>query len=272
MRDRGIREVYEEAQRLYPELSLGFEAFHEHCAALHLLADPATLARYGTDLFLSAAAALAHPEAVAIIERRLLPAAAEAIARVRDDAEFVEEAQRGLRQVLLYSEQPKIMEYSARSSLLAWIKVVATRYALQRLSSRESALARKDELTDRLVQQYFRGDTLIMSGKHAELFQRAFSGAVSGLDTRDRNVLRMHLVGNCSPDQIGRAYSVHRATAAGWLKSTKKQLVERVSRELRAREAALSDEEFESLSRLVRSQLDLTFANSASDSSHASNG
>lgn len=272
MRERGIREVYDAAQRLYPELSLSFEAFLEHCEALQVLEEPAVLSRHGADLFLSAAAALADPEAVANIERTLLPVAAEAIARVRDDSEFVEEAQRGLRQLLLHSERPKIMEYSARSSLLAWIKVVATRYALNRLSSRESALARKDELTDRLVKQYFRGDTLLMSGKHAELFQRAFSGAVSGLDARDRNVLRMHLVGNCSPDQIGRAYSVHRATAAGWLKSTKKHLVERVSSELREREAALSDEEFESLSRLVRSQLDLTFANSVSDSSHASNG
>jgi len=272
VRERGIREVYEDAQRLYPELPLSLEAFRAHCEALHVLAEPGTLSRYGADLFLSAAAALGDPEALAIIERRLLPAAAEAIARVRDDNGFVEEAQRGLRQLLLHSERPKIAEYSARSSLAVWIKVVATRYALNRLSSHDSALARKDELTDRLVQQYFQGDTLIMSGRHAELFQRAFSGAVSGLDTRDRNVLRMHLVGNCSPDQIGRAYSVHRTTAAAWLKSTKKHLVERVSKELRERDTALSDEEFESLSRLVRSQLDLTFANSASDSSHASNG
>jgi len=272
VRERGIREVYEDAHRLYPELALSLEAFRAHCEALGLLADPGTLARYGPDLFLSAAATLGDPEAAAIIERRLLPAAAEAITRVRNDSEFVEDAQRGLRQLLLHAERPKIMEYSARSSLLAWIKVVATRYALNRSSSRDSALARKDELTDRLVQQYFQGDTLIMSGKHAELFQRAFSGAVSELDARDRNVLRMHLVGNCSPDQIGRAYSVHRATASAWLKSTKKHLVESVSKELRERDAALSDEEFESLSRLVRSQLDLTFANSVSDSSHASNG
>lgn len=272
MRERGIREVYEEAQRLYPELSLGLEAFREHCEARRLHADPAALSRHGADLFLSAAASLADPEAIAVIERRLLPAAAEAIARVRSDAAFVEEAQRDLRELLLGAAQPKIVEYSGRSSLLAWIRVVATRYALNRLSSRESVLARKDELTHRLVQQYFRGDALIMSGKHAELFRRALSGAVSGLDSRDRNVLRMHLVGRCSPDQIGRAYSVHGATAAAWLKSTKQHLVERVSRELREREAALSDEEFESLSRLVRSQLDLTFANSASASSHASNG
>lgn len=272
MRERGIREVYEDAQEVYPALSLSLGAFRSHCATLHVLGEPATLSRYGADLFLAAAAAAGDPEAAAVIDRSLLPAAAEAMRRVRDDAQFIDEAQRGLRQLLLESERPKIMEYSARSSLLAWIKVVATRYTLDRLSSRESALTRKDELTDRLVQQYFQGDTLLMSGKHARLFQRAFSGAVSGLDARDRNVLRMHLVGNCSPDQIGRAYSVHRATAAAWLKSTKKHLVEHVSRELRQRDAALSDEEFESLSRLVRSQLDLTFANSVSDSSHTSNG
>ncbi|HEU5074200.1 MAG TPA: hypothetical protein VFU02_08505, partial [Polyangiaceae bacterium] len=173
MRERGIREVYAEAQRLYPALSLSFEAFRDHCDALHVVGEPTNLARYGADLFLSAAAALGDPDAVAIVERTLLPAAAEAIARVREDSEFIEETQRGLRQLLLYSERPKIIEYSARSSLLAWVIVVATRYALNRLSSRDSALAHKDELTDRLVQQYFQRDTLIMSGKHAELFQRA---------------------------------------------------------------------------------------------------
>lgn len=272
MRERGIRDVYEDAQRQYPDLSLTLEEFRHHCEVLQLLGEPGTISRYGVDLFLTAACAKGDPEAVAIVERRLLPAAAEAVARVQNDPEFVEEAQRGIRQLLLHADHPKIMEYSARSSLLAWITVVATRYALNRLSARGSSLARKDELTDRLVQQYFQGDTLIMSGKHAELFQRAFSGAVSGLDTRDRNVLRMHLVGNCSPDQIGRAYSVHRATAAAWLKSTKKHLVERVSEELRERDNALSEAEFENLSRLVRSQLDLTFANCVTDSSHASNG
>jgi RNA polymerase sigma-70 factor (ECF subfamily) len=73
----------------------------------------------------------------------------------------------------------------------------------------------------------------------------------------------MHLVGRCSIDQIGRAYSVHRATAARWLSATKRKLFESVRDQLRNAEPRLTDDEFKSVARLVQSQLDLTFATSA---------
>jgi RNA polymerase sigma-70 factor (ECF subfamily) len=98
-----------------------------------------------------------------------------------------------------------------------------------------------------------------LKGRYSELFQTALSHAVNELPARDRNVLRMHLVGRCSIDQIGRAYSVHRATAARWLASTKEKLLESVRERLKAHQPNLTDEEFDSVARLVRSQLDLTF-------------
>jgi RNA polymerase sigma-70 factor (ECF subfamily) len=73
----------------------------------------------------------------------------------------------------------------------------------------------------------------------------------------------MHLVGRCSIDQIGRAYSVHRATAARWLSATKKRLFGSVRDKLRDLQPKLTDEEFKSVARLVQSQLDLTFATSS---------
>jgi len=80
----------------------------------------------------------------------------------------------------------------------------------------------------------------------------------------------MHLLGRCSVDQIGRAYAVRRATAKGWLLTTKDQLFESVQGQLRVEQPDLTDEEFSTVAKLVRSQLDLTFADCSSSSSQVS--
>lgn len=262
--------MYAEGKRAHPRVSLTEEEFRRHCETLGLDTDAAALEKHGADVYLCAACLVGCPEATSILEQRILPVAAEAIARVQPGAQFVEETQRIVRERLIYSDPPKIAEYGGRSSLLAWLRVVATRLALNQMGVRQSAIGSQDELTERLVQQYFQGDALIMSGKQAASFQRAMSDAISALDPRDRNVLRMHLLGNCSPEQIGRAYSVRGTTATAWLTSTKKHLVTSVSKAWCDRESELSEEELADISRLVKHQLDFTFRTSVAESSHAS--
>jgi RNA polymerase sigma-70 factor (ECF subfamily) len=135
--------------------------------------------------------------------------------------------------------------------------------ALSQLGASRRLVAGRAELAQRLVHDHFEAEKEVVKGRYSELFQSALSSAVSELPARERNVLRMHLVGRCSIDQIGRAYSVHRATAARWLSATKKALFRSVRDRLRELQPRLTDEEFRSVARLVQSQLDLTFATSA---------
>jgi RNA polymerase sigma-70 factor (ECF subfamily) len=270
VRETTIRRVHAEGLKKYPRVSLGLDDFRTHCDAVLEVGVKEGWVCHGTELFLCCAGAQGDAEALAVLERDIFPAAAEAIARVDAEPAFVDRVLQVLRIKWLTGSGTKLAEYSASGSLVAWAKVVATRQALSMVGSHHSAVPRRSELTERLVNEYFAGEAQLTRGKYAETFRRALSGALSGLPSRDRNVLRMHLLGRCSLDQIGRAYSVHRATAASWLSSTKDMLFESVRGHMKNQEPHMSDEEFSGMARLVQSQLDLTFADCGADSSRVS--
>ena len=273
MRESSIRRAYADGRAAYPGVSLAFEAFRRHCESLHSAGEDSQggdTERYGSDLFLCCACVLGDSEALLVFEREVLPSAAEAIARTNPSAEFVEDALVGIRHKLLDGPDPKLAEFSAGGSLMAWTMVVATRYALNLLRAQKSALSEQGELADRLVRDHFEGDALLIDDKEAGLFRRALGEAIHKLPSRERNILRMHLLGRCNVDQIGRAYAVQRATAARWLSSTKDQLFESVRGKIRDDEPEMTEEEFGEIARRVRSQLDLTFADCSASSSQVS--
>ena len=264
-----IRQAHADGQRDYPGVELSLEEFERHCTAVIDESRPIAWQRHGAELFLACACARGDATAISTFERQLLPAAAEAIGRVNGNADFVTEVLQAVSCKILAQPALKIAEYSARGALVAWTKVVATRLALNQLGASRRLVAGRSELAQRLVHDHFEAETQIMKGRYSQLFQVALSEAVNELPARDRNVLRMHLVGRCSIDQIGRAYSVHRATAARWLSGTKNKLFESVRGRLRDAQPKLTDEEFMSVARLVQSQLDLTFATKSGASGSA---
>ena len=265
-----IRHAYADGQRDYPEIEISLEEFTHHVEGVVDLERDEGWHRHGSDLYLACGCVLGRQAAVSIFERDILPAASEAISRVNDNADFVTEVVQAVSCKILVDPALKIAEYSGRGALVAWTKVVATRLALNQAGATRRFVAGRAELAQRLVHDHFEAETQLLKGRYAQLFQDALSDAVNELPARERNVLRMHLVGRCSIDQIGRAYSVHRATAARWLSATKKKLFESVRDRLRRYEPRLTDEEFHSVARLVQSQLDLTFATSVGPFSSAS--
>ena len=270
MRESILRQAYADGRAAYPGVSLTFERFRSHSDPFCSTTSATDWARHGRELFLCCASVCGDPEALLIFEREYLPAAAQAIARTDPSAPFVEAALAGLRQKLLFGSDPKLAEYSASGSLTAWTMVVATRHALQLQGAQKGGLSGQAGLAERLLREHFEGEALIIAGKQASLFQRALREAVLSLPARERNILRMHLLGRCNVDQISRAYAVQRATALRWLSSTKDLLFESVRGQIRDQDPEMSDEEFSEIARRVRSQLDLTFADCSSGSSHLS--
>ena len=76
-------------------------------------------------------------------------------------------------------------------------------------------------------------------------------------------MLRMHVAGHCSIDEIGRAYNVHRATAARWLDRTRTRIYEEVRQELCVKRANLTASEFKSLATMMGTELELSLSRSA---------
>jgi RNA polymerase sigma-70 factor (ECF subfamily) len=251
-------QMFREGQRKWPRVALDFEVFAEHCAQLFASWGDDTRPSDVADVYLCCACAEAVPEALRAFESEGTAVARAAIARIDRDADFVQETLQELWDKLLLGGEAKVRQYSGRGPLKAWVRVTATRIALDRKRARGRVAARQIELSDRLAGTEPSPEAFLTKARFGGAFQQALRDAVAALSTQERNVLRMHVAGHCSIDEIGRAYNVHRATAARWLDRSRTRIYETVRQELCDRQSNLTASEFKSLATLMGSELELS--------------
>jgi RNA polymerase sigma-70 factor (ECF subfamily) len=265
MSPESVRELYLEGQRRWPGVSLAYDAFVQHCQRVQQAEDSATWE--AGDLYLCCACTKAQPEAVSAFEAEVHGVAKAAISKIDRDSDFVSETLQEFWHKLLTGPDAKINQYSGRGPLKAWVRVSATRLALDRSRRRGVLAAREVELSERLAAADPSPEATLTKVRLGPAFQDALHQAIAALPAQDRNVLRMHVAGRCSIDEIGRAYRVHRATAARWLDRSKTRIYDAVRKDLGARVEKLTESEFKSLARLVGSELELSFAQPSARSS-----
>jgi RNA polymerase sigma-70 factor (ECF subfamily) len=263
-----VRQMFLEGQRKWPLVQLGFDVFAGHCGRVLETSDNYALPSEAADLYLCCACAQAQPEALRLFEREGMSVAKAAIARIDRSTDFVQDTLQEVWDKLLLGAEAKVRLYSGRGPLKAWVRVAATRVALDRYRIRNRLAARQVELTDRLASPEGNPETSLLKKRFGDTFQKALRGAVSSLSTQERNVLRMHAVGHCSIDEIGRAYNVHRATAARWLDRTRARIYEEVREALCVRDEKLTASEFKSLATMMGNELELSLTRG---SAHGSN-
>ncbi|HZU81492.1 MAG TPA: sigma factor-like helix-turn-helix DNA-binding protein, partial [Polyangiaceae bacterium] len=93
--------------------------------------------------------------------------------------------------------------------------------------------------------------------RYRDAFAPAFAAAVAGLERRDRTLLRLHLLGGVSLEQLAAVYGVHRATVVRWLAAARAQVLDATRANLIARLGVRADE-LESLMGLVQSRFDVS--------------
>lgn len=264
MDDQAVEQAFARGKQTYPGIDVNLEAFRSQCQ--RVLGDAAEWdwKRFGTELFLCCGCAQSDAEATRVLEAEILPHVVKAISRIDADSEFVEEALQILRDKLLVGPRAKIADYAARGPLVAWLSVAAARVALDLIRSRNARKLHHADLPDRLAQTDTSPLNDIVKSRYADSFQRALKTAISSLPSRERNLLRLQLVGRCSIDQLGRMYLVHRATAARWLEGARNRVFESVREQMKM-EHHLTDGEFDSIARGVRSQLDLSITATISE-------
>jgi len=243
--------------------------FREHCVRV-LASEPHEEARlHGADLYLCCACAKRDRGAMAIMEQQGAIVARTAIARVSKDSEFVQETMQELWEQLLFGPSPKVERYSGRGPLHAWLRVVASRVALDRCRAHRLNAEREVELAEHLAAEPSDPVIRIIRGRYGRAFQDALERAIDGLSSTDRNLLRLH-TRRCSIDQIGRIYGVHRATAARWLDRARARVLEGARLRLAASSTDVPEGEFRSIAWDVRSELDLHLSQATDDApSHA---
>src|SRR5690606_3186791 len=152
----------------------------------------------------------------------------------------------------------KITEYSGRGDLRRWVRSIAVRTCLNELRRHKRMVPASD---DRLFEDLSSGhddpELASMKERYRNEIREAFARAVQTLGVPGQTLLRYHHVDGLNIDEIGAIYRVHRVTAYRWLEKAKESLVKHIHQIL-ASQLKVEKRDFQSILRLIRSQLHLS--------------
>src|SRR6187399_1934048 len=163
-----VRQMFLEGQRKWPLVKLGFDVFFGHCR--RVLPSEADAPPEAADLYLCCACAEAQPEALRLFESEGSGVAKAAIARIDRSADFVDDTLQEVWDRLLLGAEPKVRLYSGRGPLKAWVRVAATRVALDRQRARNRSAGHHIELTDRLAAPCSNPEARLLKARFGEAF------------------------------------------------------------------------------------------------------
>jgi RNA polymerase sigma-70 factor (ECF subfamily) len=151
---------------------------------------------------------------------------------------------------------PKIAGYKGAGDLRRWIRVVATRQAIDNRRQHKAEIPLHEDLLKRLPDEGDGAELEHLRHVYRKEFKQAFAAAVAELTKRQRNVLRYHVEG-LTADQIGRMYNVHRVTVARWLSAIRGALLHATRGALRER-LGVEHREVDSIMRLIDGEVTLS--------------
>lgn len=215
------------------------------------------------DLTVAQAAARGDVEAIRAVEERTFPGARAALARMglaRVDIDDVMQIVREHMFVGVNGAPARVGEAATKGDLRGLVRIIAIRTAL----NQRRPTKRQDPLDDSPMLEMLAAvddspELAVLKDQQRQAFKTALEQALTTLTPRDRNVLRMQVVHDLSIDDIGRAYSVHRATAARWLEAIRERIHAEARRLLHER-LGVSDGELQAIYRLVASRIDVSFS------------
>jgi RNA polymerase sigma-70 factor (ECF subfamily) len=210
-----------------------------------------------SDLYLACACARGDARAMALFDARYL---GEVNRALKSSATNVDDTKQVLRRRFFVSENgeaPRIVEYSGRGDLKAWVRAAAVRASWR--------VARMPKGQTDVESHVFRavaaaGDDLeldYLKRRYLGEFEEALREAFLSLPVRDRNVSRYYYGKGLGIDAIGALYKVHRSTVARWLNRITAELVDTTRKRMMERLGA-NRAEVSSLVRMLESRIDMT--------------
>ena len=224
-------------------------------------ADPSRVTELAVvDLHLAFAARLGHAGAMGRFESQVMATLNRVIGRVDASDAFIDEIKQRLRTKLFVSDgtsPAKIAHYTGQGDLLAWVRVVAVREALDSVRAERRRALDSDDALMAIEASATGPDMLAFRQQYKAQFSEAFRDALAALQPEQRNVLRLHYVHGLSIDKLGGVLRVHRSSAARRIAKARADLLSGTRRLLHAR-LSIDRREFDQLMGLVASRLDLS--------------
>ncbi len=237
----------------FPGITVEPKAFGRFLARLNPSA--ATL----PDVYLAFACSVGEPQALRCFDQLLIARVPIAVASIDASRSFADDVTQALRMRMLVGPPPAIAGYQGKGSLAGWVLVAATRLAIDLVRERRRWVndgSSEIELLETLVAT---GDTEreLLRARHGEALREAIRAAFDSISSRERAVLKFHVLDGASIDTIAGMYSIHRATAARWIQGVNATLRERTLARL-ASVLALGKSEARSLLHTMFSEADVS--------------
>ncbi len=210
-------------------------------------------------LYLAYACAQGSERAIGEVRTLLLGPIRAAAARTVSGDAIDEIGQEAMTKLLVGDGRsgPALAKYAGRGSLVRWAQTVTVRLAQSRGRKRtEQTTDQVELLADRMLDA---GDPELEALKrtYRAQFKAAFRIALEGLTPRQRNLLRLELLDRLTIDAIARIQGVHPATISRWRADTRTRLLEG-TRKVFTDQLNVGRDEFQSIMRLIGSQLDVS--------------
>jgi RNA polymerase sigma-70 factor, ECF subfamily len=251
------------ARAAWPAVAVDDEVFVRYVAARlpEVEGDDPFAGLRTEDLLLACGCVAGDPGAVRAFEEVFGPDIAAVARRYRGLPVDADDVLQLVREKLLVAGAggaPKLADYAGIGFLQNWVRVAAVRTFLDAGRRRG---ARPEVADDEALMAVADPDDDVelayLKRHYRAEFRAAFSEAVAGLESRERNALRQHLVGGLTIDQMAALYGIHRATAARRVAAARSALLAATRRALATR-LRVGDDELGSIMRLINSHLDVS--------------
>lgn len=251
--------AHEEARRAWPTVALPFETFQAHAA--EVVGPVPDVGTHVADLFLACACGTGNVAAITVLEERYLTLARGSLLRLDSRPEFMDDVMQELRTKLLVGDKPRIAHYAGRGPLLAWIRVAATRTAIDLLRALKPGLGMEAANVDEFPVADLGPEVQMLREAYRDAFKEALGATLKELSAKDRNLLRRHLVDQLTLEEIAAPYGVHPATIARRLSGLREDIAESVRARLAVgHRGAGGATSLESLAQAIRSEVHLSLA------------
>jgi len=218
---------------------------------------------HSDDLALACVAGNGNAAAVLEIQRRYASAIDAVCRRFVTASQGADDLRQMLFAKLFVADagmQPKILQYAGLGYLENWLRVAAVRLFLD-LKKRKDRARESAASDDDLVALAHPADLALelVKSEYRSAVEAALREAANHLAPGDRHILRQHLVGKLTIDQISAVLGIHRATAARRIG----QACDKLAVDTRARlQAALQidDAECADVMKVVMSRLEVSLS------------